>query len=104
MDKVRTVGRRKPRPISVFGPTEDEVVASMDQAKLAPRVAPKGVHRYRSLAEANVAADRWAAAGMAMRARELEDASRSKAGRTRSAILAFRLAWRWLCRWVRRVR
>ncbi|MGY3341552.1 hypothetical protein [Bradyrhizobium sp. USDA 4470] len=104
MDNVRTVGRRKPRPIGLFGPTADEVKASMDLAKLAPRVAPKGVHRYRSHAEANVEADRWAAEGMAMRARESENACRSKAGPTRSAILAFRLAWRWLCPCGRRVR
>jgi hypothetical protein len=73
---MRTIGNRPSRPIGPFGPTDDEVRASIESSRLAPRVIPKGVYRYRTHAEANAAADRWAVEAMVKRARELRAAGR----------------------------
>jgi hypothetical protein len=68
---MRVVGYRKTPGIGLRGPTEAEIQASVDSASLAPRVVPKGVHRYRTHAEANAAMDRWTVDGMVKKAREL---------------------------------
>jgi hypothetical protein len=73
---MRMIGSGRSRSIGLFGPTEDEIRASVENSKLAPRVVPKGVYRYRTLAEANAAADRWVVEAMVKRALELRDARR----------------------------
>jgi len=60
--------------IGLFGPTDDEIRASVENSKLTPCVVPKGVYRYRAHTEANVAADRWVVESMVKRALELRDA------------------------------
>jgi hypothetical protein len=82
---MRTIGNRRSRPIGLFGPTDDEIRESDENSKLAPRVAPKGVYRYRTHAEANAAADRWAVEAMVKRALELRSAPR-EVSRLRAAI------------------
>ncbi len=69
---MRTIGNRGSRPIGLFGPTDDEI-------------RPKGVYRYRTHAEANAAADRWAVEAMVKRALELRSAPR-EVSRVRAAI------------------
>jgi hypothetical protein len=71
---MRIIGNRRSRPIGLFGPTDDEIRASVESSKLAPRVVPKGVYRYRTHAEANAAADQWAADGLVQRALEMRSA------------------------------
>jgi hypothetical protein len=57
---MRIVGQSASLPVGLFGPTEDDILASVENLKLAPCVVPKGIYRYRTHAEANAAADRWA--------------------------------------------
>jgi hypothetical protein len=73
---MRTIGNRQSRPVGLFGPTEDEVRASVENSKMTPCVVPKGVYRYRTHAEANAAADRLGVESMVKRALELRDADR----------------------------
>jgi hypothetical protein len=54
--KMRIFGKRRSRPIGLSGPTDDEIQASVENSKLSPCVVPKGMYRYRTHAEANVAA------------------------------------------------
>jgi hypothetical protein len=85
-------GRRRTRPVGLFGPTDDEVRSSMEDAMQAQRVVPKGVYRYRTHAEANAAADRWAVEGLVMRARELRE-TRRKAGFFGGVVRTIRRIW-----------
>jgi hypothetical protein len=73
---MRIIGNRRSRSIGLFGPTDDEIRASVESSKLAPRVVPKGVYRYRTHAEANAAADQWATDGLVQRALEMRPAPR----------------------------
>jgi hypothetical protein len=73
---MRIVGNRHSRPVGLFGPTEDEIRASVENSKMTPCVVPKGVYRYRTHAEANAAADRWAVEAMVKRALQLRAADR----------------------------
>ena len=73
---MRTIGNGRTRPIGLYGPTDDEIQASVENARLAPRVVPKGAYRYHTHAEANAAADQWALEAMVKRALELRDARR----------------------------
>lgn len=57
------------------GPTDDEIKASIESARTAPRVVRKGIYRYRSHADANADTEHWERA--ALKAREAaSDASR----------------------------
>lgn len=73
---MRIIGNRRPRPIGLFGPTDDEIQASIESSKLAPRVVQKGVYRYRTHAEANAASDQWVVDGLVQRALEMRSAPR----------------------------
>jgi hypothetical protein len=77
---VSIIGNRRLRPIGLFGPTDDEIRASDESSKLAPRVMPKGVYRYRTHADANAVADRWAVEDMVKRALELRSTPRKATG------------------------
>ena len=68
---MRVIGKRRFPGFGLRGPTADEIEASIDNSRRAPRVVPKGVYRYRSHAEANAAMDRWIVDGMVQRARDL---------------------------------
>lgn len=68
---MKIIGRRRLPEVGLRGPTEDEVRASEEHAKLPFIRAPKGVYRYRNHAEANAEMDRWIAEAMAERAKEL---------------------------------
>ena len=68
---MRLIGKRSVAVVGLRGPTEAEIQASVEHARSAPRVVPKGVYRYRSHAEANADAERWAVEAMVKRAREL---------------------------------
>jgi hypothetical protein len=59
MNVRRSVGRRKQRPGGVLrAPTPQEVQWSATMGRYRTRV-PKGVFRYRSMAEANADWERW---------------------------------------------
>lgn len=62
--------------IGLRGPTRDEIEASIDNSRRAPRVVPQGVYRYRSHAEANADMDRWTVDGMVRRSLKLVDRGR----------------------------
>jgi hypothetical protein len=69
---MRIVGRRRAPLVGLRGPTPDEIAASVDHARRAPRVIPKGVYRYRCHAEANADMERWTVDGIVKRALELD--------------------------------
>lgn len=69
---MRIWGKRKLPAVGLRGPTEDEVRASEEHAKLPFIRVPKGVYRYRNHAEANAEMDRWIAEAMAEKAEELD--------------------------------
>ena len=68
---MRQIGGRALPPVGLRGPSEDEIEASRESARLAPRVVPKGVYRYRNDDEADAAMERWRVEGMVKRAREM---------------------------------
>jgi hypothetical protein len=68
---MRIVGKVNLPSVGLRGPTPDEVKASIESSRQAPRLAPTGVYRYRNHAEANAAMDRWIAEAMVRRALEL---------------------------------
>jgi hypothetical protein len=68
---MRIVGKVNLPSVGLRGPTPDEVKASIESSRQAPRLAPTGVYRYRNHAEANAAMDRWIAEAMVRRVREL---------------------------------
>jgi hypothetical protein len=68
---MRVVGKRSSPAFGLRGPTAAEIEASVQNARFAPRVVPKGIYRYRSHEEANADMDRWIAEGMALRSEKL---------------------------------
>ena len=68
---MRMIGNRRSPPPGPIGPSEADVAASQEIAMAAPRVVPKGIHRYRSHAEADQAMRKWAIDGMVERNLEL---------------------------------
>lgn len=46
------IGNGRSRLVGLFGPTDDEIQASVENSKLAPCVVPNGAYRYRTHAEA----------------------------------------------------
>lgn len=61
---MRIIGKRRLADFGMRGPTQAEIDASVEASRMAPRVIPKGVYRYRNHAEANADADRWAVDAM----------------------------------------
>src|ERR1700751_2018092 len=78
-ETMRMIGNGRSHAVGLFGPTDDEIQSSVENSKLAPCVVPKGVYRYRTHAEANVAADQ------VKRALELRD-PRWKTSRSRAVV------------------
>ena len=72
---MRVVGDRQLPGPGMNGPSASEVAASQEIAMAAPRVVPKGVYRYRSHAEAEQDARRWAVNGMVEKNLELAGGS-----------------------------
>lgn len=64
MKPRRTLGRRTPRPVGTLQAPSREQREWMQ--KMAPKhsCVPKGVFRYRSMAEANADWERWHAAAL----------------------------------------
>jgi hypothetical protein len=59
MSERRSIGRRGQRPVGVLrAPTPEETQWSASMGQYRTRV-PKGVFRYRSMAEANADWERW---------------------------------------------
>lgn len=74
---MRVIGNRtSPLPGST-GPSNADVAASQEIAMAAPRTVPKGIHRYRSHAEADEDARKWAIDGMVERNLELAESART---------------------------
>jgi hypothetical protein len=69
---MRIVGKQTPPFVGPRGPTKAEVRASMDLARMTPRVIPVGVYRYRNHCEANQQMDQWIVDGMVERASALD--------------------------------
>jgi hypothetical protein len=70
---MRVIGNRKIPVPGPNGPSDADVAASQEIAMAAPQTAPKGVYRYRSHAEADRDAERWAVDGMVKRNLELAE-------------------------------
>ncbi len=75
---MRVVGKRELPPVGLRGPTPAEIEASVENARFAPRVVPKGVYRYRTHAEANADMERWIVDGMVERSLELDQGPRRR--------------------------
>lgn len=65
----RTIGSRCQRPIGPLSPPTPEELAWSKRMALARTRVPKGVFRYRSMAEANADWERWHAELLAAMAR-----------------------------------
>jgi hypothetical protein len=72
---MRIIGKRRLADIGMRGPTQAEIEASVEASRMAPRVVPKGVYRYRSHAEANADADRWAVKAMVLATKRMPGSS-----------------------------
>jgi hypothetical protein len=70
---MRVVGKRRLQDIGMRGPTQAEIDASVEASRLAPRVIPKGVYRYRNHADANADDDRWAVEAMVAAVKRLKN-------------------------------
>ena len=65
MSNVRIVGNRTAPRVGLKGPTDEEIRASIESSKHAPRfLISRGVYRYRNHAEADADMDRWIVEGM----------------------------------------
>lgn len=73
---MRVIGRRNRPSPGLRWPTQSEIDASVDASRRGPRVARRGVYRYRSHAEANAEMERWTVDGMVERALELDQGPR----------------------------
>lgn len=69
---MRIIGKRRLADIGMRGPTQAEIDFTVENSRMAPRVVPKGVYRYRSHAEANADADRWAVEAMVITVKQYE--------------------------------